>query len=198
MTNRGYRARGYKAILTMGMLSILSACRSSLPPITTAENVDLGRFMGDWYVIANIPTSLERGAHNAVESYRRDTDGSIATTFTFRDGAFDGKVKRYCPRGFVRDAKSNAIWDMQFIWPIKADYRIVYVSPDYQRTIIGREKRDNVWIMARKPRISDAELADLHDRVAKESYDMTQLLLVPQQWPESADAPARSAEKECS
>ena len=109
--------------------------------------------MGDWYVIANIPTSIERGAHNAVESYRLDADGSIATTFTFREGAFDGKLKRYCPRGFVRDTRSNAIWGMQFIWPIKADYRIVYVSPDYQRTIIGREKRDNVWIMARTPQI---------------------------------------------
>ncbi len=108
--------------------------------------------MGDWYVIANIPTSIERGAHNAVESYRLDTDGSIATTFTFRDGAFNGELKRYCPRGFVRDTRSNAIWGMQFLWPIKADYRIVYVSPDYQRTIIGREKRDNVWVMARTPR----------------------------------------------
>jgi apolipoprotein D and lipocalin family protein len=190
--------RGHKVMLTMGILAMLSACRSSLPPITTAPSVELDRFMGDWYVIANIPTSIERGAHNAVESYKRDPDGSIATTFTFRDGAFDGKLMRYCPRGFVRDPKSNAIWDMQFIWPIKADYRIVYVSSDYQRTIIGREKRDNVWIMARTPRISDAEFADLRDRVAKEGYDMTQLLLVPQQWPESAGAPARSAEKECS
>jgi apolipoprotein D and lipocalin family protein len=169
-----------------------------MPPITTEASVDLPRFMGDWYVIANIPTSLERDAHNAVESYRLDNDGSIATTFTFRDGAFDAKVKRYCPRGFVRDEQSKAVWDMQFIWPIKADYRVVYVSPDYQRTIIGREKRDNVWIMARTPQISDADMQDLRERVAREAYDMSKLALVPQQWPESANAPARSAEEPCS
>src|SRR5512147_1207850 len=161
----------------MSLLSLLGACRSSHPPITTAAAVELERFMGDWYVIANIPTSLERGAHNAVESYRLDSDGSIPTTFTFRDGAFDAKLKRYCPRGFVRDASSNAVWDMQFIWPIKADYRIVYVSPDYQHTIIGREKRDNVWVMARTPQIGDAELAHLRERVAKEGYDMTKFSL---------------------
>ena len=27
------------------------------------DRVDLPRFMGDWYVIANIPTLIERGAH---------------------------------------------------------------------------------------------------------------------------------------
>ncbi len=181
----------------MGLLSLLGGCQSSLPPIANEPKVDLARFMGDWYVIANIPTSIERDAHNAVESYRLDSDGSIATTFTFRDGAFDGKLKRYCPRGFVRDDPSQAIWGMQFIWPIKADYRIVYVSPDYQRTIIGRQKRDNVWIMARTPQISEAELQDLRERVAKQSYDMSKLQTVPQQWPESTSAPARSAEEPC-
>jgi apolipoprotein D and lipocalin family protein len=181
----------------MSLLSLLGACRSSLPPLTTEASVDLPRFMGDWYVIANIPTSLERDAHNAVESYRLDSDGSIATTFTFRDGTFDGEVKRYCPRGFVRDTRSNAIWGMRFVWPIKSDYRIVYVSPDYQRTIIGRAKRDYVWLMARTPQISAADLADLRERVAREAYDMTRLLPVPQQWPESATAPARDAVEPC-
>lgn len=180
-----------------GLLSLLGACRSSHPPLTTEPSVDLRRFMGDWYVIANIPTALERGAHNAVESYRLDDDGSIATTFTFRDGAFDGEVKRYCPRGFVRDAQSNAIWGMQFLWPIEADYRIVHVSPDYQRTIIGREKRDNVWIMARTPQLGEADLEDLRARVAREGYDMTRLAPVPQRWPEPPDAPTRSAVEDC-
>lgn len=189
--------KGFLKVMTMGLLSLLGGCQSALPPIANEPKVDLERFMGDWYVIANIPTSIERGAHNAVESYRLDTDGSIATTFTFRDGAFDGTLKRYCPRGFVRDDPSRAIWGMQFIWPIKADYRIVYVSPDYQRTIIGRQKRDYVWIMARTPAISKAELQDLRERVEQQAYDMSKLQAVPQQWPESASLPPRSAEESC-
>jgi apolipoprotein D and lipocalin family protein len=165
-----------RTIIAMSLLSLLGACRSSHPPISTEAKVDVERFMGDWYVIANIPTSLERGAHNAVESYQLDADGSIATMFTFRDQAFDGKVKRYCPRGFVRDDPSNALWHMQFIWPIKADYRIVHVSPQ----------------------ISAAEFQELSDRVAREGYDISKLERVPQQWPESPSAPPRSAVEQCS
>ena len=117
----------------------LTGCQSvQHPPLAQVANVDLARFMGDWYVIANIPTFIEKDAYNAVESYRLAPDGSIATTFTFRAGGFDGKLKRYTPRGFVLDRTSNAVWGMQFIWPVKADYRIAWLAPDYSETVIAR------------------------------------------------------------
>jgi apolipoprotein D and lipocalin family protein len=160
---------------------MLSACSSS-PAIPVAESVELDRFMGDWYVIANIPTSMEKGAHNAVESYRLDADGSIATTFTFRDGAFDGPEKVMHPRGFVRDRESNAVWGMQFVWPIKAEYLIAHVDADYSETIIARSRRDYVWIMARTPQIPEADYARLERKVADLGYDVAKLERVPQRW----------------
>ena len=81
-----------------GLMATLSAC-SNLEPLQPVDHVDLDRFMGDWYVIANIPTAIEKGAHNAIESYQLDSDGSIATTFTFNDGGFSGEQKVYKPRG---------------------------------------------------------------------------------------------------
>ncbi|MEQ8205135.1 MAG: lipocalin family protein, partial [Woeseia sp.] len=122
----------------------ISACSSSGQPLATVEHVDLERFMGSWYVIANIPTFLEKDAYNAVETYEQDTDGSIETTFTYRKGGFDGNLKRYTPRGFVGEDPSNAVWGMRFIWPIKADYRIIYLDKDYSVTVVGRNKRDYV------------------------------------------------------
>jgi apolipoprotein D and lipocalin family protein len=168
------------AICAMFMSSLLaSGCQSSRPPITTAEKVDLQRFMGDWYVIANIPTFIEKGAHNAVESYQLDDDGTIATTFTFNKDAFDGPKKTYTPRGFVFDKQSNAVWGMRFVWPIKADYRIVYVNDDYTQTIVGREARDYVWIMARTPAIPEQDYQALVAMVAREGYDVAKLEKVP-------------------
>ena len=138
--------------------------------------------MGDWYVIANIPTSFEKDAHNAVESYRLDDDGTIATTFTFRAGAFDGDPRVYRPRGFVRDRRTNAVWGMQFIWPFKAEYLIVYLAEDYSRTIIGRSKRDYVWMMARSPRISEPDYQEMLDLVGALGYDPSRVQKVPQRW----------------
>jgi apolipoprotein D and lipocalin family protein len=170
-----------KSLCATAMTGSMLACSATVP-LETVEQVDLPRFMGDWYVIANIPTRIERGAHNAVESYRLDSDGSIATTFTFRKDGFDGKQKQYNPRGFVWNDKTNAEWGMQFVWPIKADYRIVYLDADYQTTIIGRNKRDYVWLMARSPEMSEQRYAELIEMIANMGYDTDLVERVPQQW----------------
>ncbi len=161
---------------------LTSACEVTRPELNTVAYVDIERFMGDWYVIANIPTFIEKGAHNAVESYALNDDGTIATTFTFRDGAFDGQVKTYTPKGFVQNEETNAKWGMRFIWPIKADYRIVYLDEDYTQTIIGRQKRDYIWIMARSPSIPDSDYRALLDFAASIGYEETAIQKVPQQW----------------
>jgi len=151
-----------------------------MKPIHTVENVDLNRFMGDWYVIANIPTFIEKDAYNAIETYRLEDDGTVATTFRFNKGSLDGPLKEYHPRAFIRDKESNAVWGMQFIWPFKAEYRIVFLSDDYSKTVIGRSKRDYVWIMARKPAISDEEYAAIVDFLQEQGYDTSKLQKVPQ------------------
>lgn len=173
-----------RALLGLLTLPLLAGCQTvSHPPLVTVAHVDLPRFMGDWYVIANIPTFIEKGAHNAIESYRLAPDGTIETTFSFRAGSFAGPVKHYHPRGFVFDRRSNAVWGMRFVWPIKADYRIAFLAPDYSQTVIARAARDYVWIMARTPRISPADYAQLLRFVGEQGYDLTKVQLVPQNWP---------------
>ena len=169
---------------TILALSLITGCAASLPPLRTVERVDLKRFMGTWYVIAAIPTVIETDAFNAVESYRLDADGTVDTTFTFRKGAFDGPLKTYNPRGFIVDTASNATWGMQFIWPIKAEYLITHLSDDYGQTVIGRNKRDYVWIMARSPQIPEADYERMVAELAAQGYDVTKLRKVPQLWPE--------------
>ena len=153
-------------------------------PITTVKHVELDRFMGPWYVIASIPTFLEKNAYNAVESYERDPDGTIKTTFTFHKGSVDGPVKTMRPTGYVRDA-SNATWGMQFLWPFKAEYLIAHLDENYSETIIARTARDYVWIMARKPKISGEDYQRLLGQVAALGYDISKVIRVPQEWPDS-------------
>jgi apolipoprotein D and lipocalin family protein len=153
-----------------------------MKPIHTVEHVDLNRFMGDWYVIANIPTFIETDAYNAIESYQMNDDGSIATTFTFHQGSPDGDRKQYNPTGFIVDRQSNALWDMQFIWPFKAEYRVIYLDDNYQTTIIGRSKRDYVWLMSRHSSIDESSYRSLLSFMESQGYDIGKVQKVPQIW----------------
>ncbi len=169
-----------KALFFLSLV-ILAACQSSTSfgPIRTAQYVDLSKFAGDWYVIGNIPTFIETDAYNAVESYGEAVDGKVATTFTFNKGSLTGPLKTYTPTGFVTDGTGNAVWGMQFIWPIKAEYRVVYISDNYDMTIIGRTKRDYVWLMARQPDLSETDYNAMLKIIEDEGYDLSKVRRVP-------------------
>ena len=173
----------------LASLPLLGACatQDTRPLEAMDRKVDLERFMGDWHVIGFIPITIpffsEEGAHNAVESYRLTDEGVIETTYTFRDGAFDGPKKRFTPKGWVHDEETNAEWRMQFVWPFKAAYLIVYLDPDYRRTIIGVPNRNHVWIMSRDPQMSEAEYQKMLELTASLGYEVARVQRVPQRWP---------------
>ena len=136
--------------------------------------------MGDWYVIAHIPTFIEKEAYNAVESYQLAPDGTVATTFFFNKGSFDGPVKTYKPRGFVYNRETNSEWRMRFVWPFKAAYLITYLDDNYETTVIGVPGRDYAWIMARTKTIPEARYNELVTLLANTGHDVSKLRRVPQ------------------
>lgn len=179
-------------VSSLAIAGFLAACagRGDTRPVEPVAHVDLDRFMGDWYVIASIPTRFERGAFNAVETYSQGADGRIDTVFRYRKDGFDGELETMTPTGFVREGTGNAVWGMQFVWPVKAEYIIASLAPDYSDTIVARNKRDYVWIMARTPTLPQARYRQLVAEVEAMGYDVSRLRPVPQQWPESPPRPA--------
>jgi apolipoprotein D and lipocalin family protein len=177
-----------QAVLVISLL-FAAGCSASLAPLKTVEKVDIVRFMGQWYVIACIPTFIETESYNGIETYRLEPDGSIDTVFTFNKGGFDGPRKRYNPRGFIGDRVNNSTWGMQFLWPFKSEYLITYLKDDYSQTVIGRNKRDYVWIMARTPQIPEEDYQRLVRELAAQGYDLTKLRLVPQRRDSGAREP---------
>ena len=170
-------------VLTCVLAVALPACASA--PIRTAQHVEIQSFMGDWYVLAHIPTSEERDSWNAVESYRlaEGTTDVVRTTFSFRRGGFDGPLETMLPTGHVSD--NPAVWGMKFYWwqgPFLFEYRVLDVDSSYRATVIGRTARDYVWVMARTPTIPDTEWTRLLRVIQESGYDLAKLRRVPQRW----------------
>jgi apolipoprotein D and lipocalin family protein len=169
-------------ILAMGVLAAGCETGGKLPELQAVPQLDLDRYMGRWYVIANIPTFVEKGAHNAIEDYALRPDGIIDITFTFRADGFDGDEKAYHPRARVVDSVSRSKWEVQFLWPFWADYLVIDLAPDYSWVVVGVPSRSYVWIMARRPVMDEATYADVVARLRKVHYDTALLQLVPQKW----------------
>lgn len=166
----------------------LSGCASSRAPLPTPEQVDLQRFMGPWFVHGYTPIVVDKNAHNAVEQYTLDAKGRVQTTYQFRKGGVDGKLKTYRPTGYPRkDDASNARWKMQFIWPFKADYVIVHLSDDYQQTIVAHPNRKYAWIMARSTRLSESDYQALLQILQRNQFDPKTILRVPHDWSQDSE-----------
>ena len=65
---------------TLKEISRLAALK--LPLVATTTPIDIQKFMGKWFVMANIPMSVEVDASNSVENYHWDTArGAIDVLF---------------------------------------------------------------------------------------------------------------------
>ena len=171
--------------LLMLQLLFLNNCdwnSGKMETLKTVEYVDIERFMGDWYVISNIPTFIEKRATNALESYRLNNKGEIETTFTFYEDSPKGDKKIYKPKGFIKNNKTNAEWRMQFLWPFKMPYLIIDLDENYNYTVIGVPNRKYVWIMSRKPSLDSKTYNIIIDKLKQVGYDIKQIKKVPQQW----------------
>jgi hypothetical protein len=80
------------------------------------------------------------------------------------------------------NATNRSTWGMQFLWPFEAEYLISYLDAGYTQTIIARNKRDLVWIMARTPTLPDADYERLVAQVKAWGYDVSALRRMPQRW----------------
>ena len=167
----------------LGAAMFMAGCASYPEPLPRAEYVDIERFMGSWYVVGYTPTFMDRGAHNGVEHYYLDSSsGKILTTYQFRKGSFDGELKTLKPTGFIHDKETNAEWRMQFFWPIKADYVVMYLSEDYQQTIIAHPNRRYAWIMQRTPDMDNSSYEELLAKLENAGYDRSIIQRQPQDW----------------
>lgn len=152
------------------------------PPVQPVAYVDLPRFMGQWYLIAAIPTAYERDAWNAVQTYTLQADGTILTSLSFHKNASDGPLKYIQAPAYVRTGSGNAIWAVRLFGPIRAQYIVAWLQLDYSMMIVARDARDYVWVFSRTPAISTADWSAVRARVISLGYDISKLYVVPQSW----------------
>lgn len=150
-----------------------------MPELTTSAKVDLQRYMGAWYVIANIPYFAERGKVATRDVYRLDADGNVATSYVYRK-SFDGPEKTAGSLGVVQGDSGNAYWIVHLLWVIHADYLILDVAPDYSWALVGQPSRKLGWVLARDPAMDDTLYATLLGKLRSFGYDSARFLRVAQ------------------
>ena len=176
------------------LILIASGCTSMKEPLRPVPHVDLPRYMGDWYVIANIPYFAEKNCVDSIESYALRADGDIDNWFSCRDKSFDAPMKRKANAlAVVEDKTSNAVWHVKFFKVISVKYVILDLDPNYQWVAVGHPSRNYGWVMSRSKTMDEGTYQAVLASLASQGYDVSRFKKVPQQ-PAGATAAPPAAE----
>ena len=182
-TSRTRRRAGcHPAVLYfLAVLTALTGCASVQEPLRTVAHVDLPRYMGDWYVIAEIPYFAEKNCVDSIESYALRPDGDIDNWFTCRKKSFDAPLERQATaRATVVDKTSNAVWRVRFFKIFSVKYLILDLDPQYQWVAVGHPSRKYGWIMARAKTLDAETYQKILRGLGDQGYDTSKFQKVPQ------------------
>jgi apolipoprotein D and lipocalin family protein len=191
-----------RAVGILGALAMAAGCATStteqleLPPLETVAHVELSRYLGTWYEIANFPQSFQRGCTATTATYTLLDDGNIEVLNRCRKGSLDGEEKSALGRARVVDRATNAKLEVSFFRPFWGDYWIIDLADDYSYAVVGHPSRDYLWILARNPTMDEATYESIVARLQARGYETSRLvrtLQVAEPPPASgARAPQRS------
>jgi apolipoprotein D and lipocalin family protein len=170
-----------KTLLAIAAIA-LGGCSSmpKQPPLRTVDYVDLNRFMGDWHVIATIPWFVEKNNLGTMDIYKLRPDGKIDIRYAFHKKSLEAPRQEMRATATVVNTKTNAQWAVQFLWPFKAPFLVIDLSPDYRHTTIGYPDRSLIWIMSRDPVMSEKDYTTALERAHSQGYDISRIVKVPQ------------------
>jgi apolipoprotein D and lipocalin family protein len=183
-----------RRLAALALALILAACASQLPefaddpePLNAVGYVDLDRYMGRWYLIANIPNFAERGNIAPYVEYSRRSDGRIDDKYTAYE---DFGRPPFSKDGYIEitNPMTQAEGRITFLPPLWRDYAVIFLDRDYRYTVVGLQDRDYIWLFAREPEVGDDMYQAMLAVARANGFDVTQILKFPRK-PEHVGMP---------
>jgi apolipoprotein D and lipocalin family protein len=161
------------------LVALAGCAEDDEPALVLAAKVDLQRYAGRWYIIANIPYFAERGKVGSFFDISFP-EGTVLDVYYGHSQTFDAPAKSFTMRGYVVRDTGNARWRESPLWPIYLSYLILWVDPDYRYALVGYPGRGYGWVLSRSPTVDNATYRELLGRFAAQRYNLLLFRRVPQ------------------
>lgn len=142
--------------------------------------IDLERYMGRWYVIADTPFLSERDYVGSYDEWTLRGDGTIDDKYLGRRHSFDQPATGSDFVAKVMSGSGNTKWRVGLIWPFEVIVVTAYVDPEYRYTIRCMADGNMVWVLSRTPAMDEAVYADMLARLSGMGFHIDRLRRVPQ------------------
>ncbi len=144
------------------------------PPLEAVREVDLKKYSGIWYDYAHTPQRFLTGCSDIKAEYKLEKPRyvSVYNSCTKKSGSKSSIRGKAFP---VKGSNYSRL-KVQFFWPFRADYWILYLDEDYKYALVGGPSRDYLWILTRNPKIEKKKYEELVKRAKEMGFDVDQLI----------------------
>jgi apolipoprotein D and lipocalin family protein len=164
--------------------SLLSICLLLVACVGIPENVkpvkdfSLERYLGQWYEIARLDHSFERGLSRVTATYNLRDDGGVQVInrgySVARQAWKEAEGKAY----FVED-KNTGYLKVSFFGPFYGSYIVFALDAEnYQYAMVSGPDKSYLWILARNPSLDNAQLQKLIAQARQLGFDTDKLIFV--------------------
>ena len=163
--------------LWIAVCYFLSGCLAVPDGIEPVDNFELNRYLGDWYEIARLDHSFERGLEAVKAEYSLRDDGGIRVINSGRDSKSQVAQQAECRAYFVEEPNLGHL-KVSFFGPFFGSYVIFELDENYQYAFIAGNNRDYLWLLARTPEVSEELIDQFISRASLLGFDTSQLIFV--------------------
>lgn len=160
-------------------VALLTGCTGIPDGTQPVTGFELERYLGQWYEIARLDHSFERGLDCVTADYSlRDDDGVrvINRGYNLEEQAWDEAEGR----AYFIDDENVGRLKVSFFGPFYGGYNVLELDDDYQWALVAGPNRDYLWILSRSPEMDSATENRLRERAAELDFPIDELIDVTQ------------------
>lgn len=173
-------------LVALMSLAPVHAKSSKIPDLQTVDYVDLDHYLGKWYEIARFEQRFQKDCASVTAEYSLRDDGDIKVINSCRKGSPQGEFQQAEARAWIKDDTTNAKLKVQFFLtgiriPLFAgNYWILDLTQEgngpYQTSIVGDDSGKYLWILARRPDISEEQYQSLVTKASELGFKTENLI----------------------
>lgn len=136
-------------------------------------DVDLQRYLGNWYEIGRLPMRSEKGLDNITAIYNLKKNGNIEV---INGGYKKGKRKEIRGKAWIPDKNCTGSLLVRFFWPFSSEYNVIILEKNYRYAVVMGESRDNLWILSRTPKMDGKVYKTIIEYLDKYGFETKKII----------------------
>ena len=138
------------AILAPLFALTLAACATAPPDgVRPVTSFDINRYLGQWYEIARLDHSFERGMSDVNATYQLQDDGSVKVINQGYDTQRQAWKEAIGRALFIGDSNTASL-KVSCFGPFYGGYHVIALDQEHYRwSLVAGPDREYLWILAR-------------------------------------------------